>query len=261
MVLGILHFNDSNLAVKSKFWQIYSIIMFSVTALFSPWIVYMNINSLPGTENDEHGLYISKLAWALEFSGQYVVFISTCYCIHLSKYNVIAFVKKGIELKGILNLRQNGESPSATVFWLIFLKVICVEIAFALILCTFDFVESFGNISSMTILYPLIVLMTFIYSFVQNMKCAALVYASYLFNILNHELIVLSKYQDDTEFYQKLYNIFNYQQELHDFVECLSAFLAIPTIFMQLANFLMLVEGVSFKLNILSCLIFSFPDI
>jgi hypothetical protein len=196
-ILGIFRFSydkKTKCFVKSRFLEIYSVIVWTSVLFYMLYSIYIFINVLSSvTGSNENEAILIKINILGIYSTFYLSILAMFWCLFFGKASLLELANEGINLYRSVTIFKKYPRPSTDrFFWLQFVRNILVGLPMAFIVSlTFILVgkKSFTNIFR--------ILFTFytniIYTCFLDLKNIAFFVAAHLLKLLRLELLTLNR--------------------------------------------------------------------
>ncbi len=197
VILGIFRFSyDKKIKcfVKSRFLEIYSLIVWTFVLFHIIYWIYIFIDSdLKVTSSDKIGNFLTKLTFFGSNSTFSLSILAMFWCLFFGKANLVELANEGINLYRSVTIFKKYPRPSTDrFFWLMFIRNVFIGLPVSFLLSgILDIKEnwSFAKISkSLFLLHAGIIYTCFL-----DLKNIVFFVAAHLLKLLKSEILTLNR--------------------------------------------------------------------
>ncbi len=195
-ILGTFRFKydkKSKCFVKSRFLEIYSVIVWTLLLFYMPYSYFIFINVLSSvTDSTENEVLLMKInILGINFIF-YLSILAMIWCLFFGKVNLLELANEGINLYQSVTIFKRYPRPSTDrYFWLLFIRnVIGIPMVFIVSLThILGGKKNFANISRILFTFY----MNIIYTCFLDLKHIVFFIAAHLLKLLRLEILTLNR--------------------------------------------------------------------
>jgi hypothetical protein len=204
VILGIFRFSydkKTKCFVKSRFLEIYSVIVWTLVLFYIPYLFYISDSSFSSFANsDKNGIILFKINFLAVYSTFYLSIFSMFWCLFFGKSNLLELANEGINLYRSVTIFKKYPRPSTDrYFWLLFMRNILVGIPMSFLMTVnVHFTEYWSYKNTFKVLFLLYA--NVIYTYCLDLKNMVFFVATHLLKLLRLDILTLNrKFQHDSK--------------------------------------------------------------